>query len=149
MKGPAVFVASLLAVAVLAAVLVRPALEEKDRLMKDRARSADGPTPAENADRIGRALVEAFGASPETWKDEIYRKCEEIATAADARQPLEITTSGVRLECRWDRLPDLLIGLAARPVPPLDSLVATPLEDAEWCRVEARFLPSADLAEGR
>ena len=120
MKGPAVFVASLLAVAVLAAVLVRPALEEKDRLMKERARSADGPTPAENADRIGRALVEAFGASPETWKDEIYRKCEEIATAADAR-----------------------------PVPPLDSLVATPLEDAEWCRVEARFLPSADLAEGR
>jgi hypothetical protein len=136
-RGPLIFLVSLLAVTAVGLVVVLPLWRERQELA---AAGVSEPPAGHVPAAVHVALSNALRAEPSgLWAQILRDRLPELAAAAGARAGYRIEEGRVALEVPWDGLPGLLAGLAADPIPPVRSLTAVPHEEPEWCRLDLEF----------
>ncbi len=136
MKGPVVFLVSLVAVAAVGALVVRPLYRP----------AAPAPAPPEaDAERQVRQAAERLRAA-------VAAPAAALADLESAWGPLldrSASPPAATVELAWERLPALLVDLARPGHPAPAGVTVAPSPDAARCRVRLEFGAAAAPAGGR
>ncbi len=143
MKGPAVFVVSLIGVAVLGVLSLRPILAERERLASRIRAPGDSLPPGEERGRaLAARLAEFLPPAPGPALDAVLEGLgARVSTSRDSR--------GVVLDLPWERLPELLRRLCTPGAPPVVEVSAASAGEPPHCRVRLVFPPPLDAGVPR
>lgn len=135
MKGPILFLVAAIAAATAGHILVRPVLDERNRLVEELAGAK--PAAVETPPEVRAAIDRTVRAAGPTGA-EATRRIREVAHVYSAR-PQE-GDGEIHFVTEWRRVASLLDELS-ESAGAIRSFTAEAVEDPERCRVTIRIVP--------